>query len=277
MRLNINMKMIIGYYCLTFFAIDSNAQTTINAGAVSGKWIKAKSPYYIKGNITVPKDSVLIIESGVKIRFDGKFMIAVYGKINAMGKQSDSISFYPQDTLNRWRGIRFFGTKQLKDSATFSYCIFERAGPKLTKTESVLYLTRGHFIVSNCVFRFNNGFQRPNCILGDSLLSLKISNCYFYRNFSINSDPSYSSFGNGAVVGVTNGLVDNCIFEGNVLKNPYFSQDAYSVDGSGGTLSVSDIVEKNMNVTISNCRFLKNVTGSHSSAISPYPWNKGSK
>lgn len=61
------------FVCFLGFSGNIWAQTTVPSNAsVSGSWTKSKSPYLIKGNIFVPKDSALTIEPGVEVHFDGK-------------------------------------------------------------------------------------------------------------------------------------------------------------------------------------------------------------
>lgn len=245
------------------FCFESIAQTVISGGNVSGTWTKSSGPYLIKGNISVPKDSLLTIEPGVEVRFDGKFQLAVYGKIKALGKQGDTIRFYPQDTLNRWRGIRFYGNSQAGDSAIFEYCKFENSGPKLTNSESCLRLTQGHFRISNCVFTKNQGIYSSNSISSDSILSMEITNCYFFQNQNVNTNPSLNSYGMTGVVFLSKGVIGNCVFENNISKNPYYSQDRYSFigDGSKGIIELNDYNSSNTLIEIYNCKFLNNQCG----------------
>ena len=255
------MKKIILTFTI-FTTIFLNAQTTITANSkVFGTWKKTNSPYYIKGNISVPRDSTLTIEAGVQVRFDGKYLVSVYGNIKAMGKVADSIRFYPQDTLNRWRGIRYWGRNQTKDSATFSYCKFMYAEPTRSIFEHVLRMSRGNFNLNNCMFTKNKGNEYATCLVVDSALSFIMDKCYFYLNSIINTNPSKISSGVSGPVGITtSGKVTNCKFEQNTSKNPYSSFDDFQVDGlgSGGTIGVSDLSNPNTKIEIINCEFINN-------------------
>src|SRR5574343_303128 len=247
----------------SFWVTEIISQTTIPVNtSLRGTLTKSASPYYVKGNVYVPKDSTLIIEPGVQIRFDGKFQLSVYGNIKALGVQGDTIRFYPIDTNNRWKGIRYYGRSRVKDSAIFKYCKFEGAGPKLTYFESCLYLTQGNFRVSNCYFTNNYGVIYSNSLLADSILSLEVKDCYFYRNKSINKNPSVL-YGVGGTMGISGGKVINCSFVENVARNPLYDQDEYQVDGrgSGGTLIVFDVNQPNSNAEINSCRFIRNNCG----------------
>ena len=249
-------------FCIVNIVVSS-AQTSINANTfLSGTLTKSASPYYVKGNIYVPKDSTLIIESGVQIRFDGKFQLSVYGNIRAIGAEGDTIRFYPLDTNNRWKGIRYFGRSRSKDSAIFKYCKFEGAGPKVTNFESCLYLTQGHFRVSNCYFTNNSGVLFSNSLRADSILSLEVKNCYFFRNRTINKNPNVY-YGVGGTMGISGGKVINCTFMENVARNPLYNQDEYQVDGmgSGGTFIVFDVNQPNSSAEVIGCKFINNICG----------------
>ena len=63
-------------------------QTDIPAGAVSGVWTAAASPFYINGEITIPNDSTLTIEPGVEVVFMGHYKFNVQGRLLALGTQS---------------------------------------------------------------------------------------------------------------------------------------------------------------------------------------------
>ena len=236
------------------------SQTTINSNTpLFGKLAKSASPYYVKGNVYVPKDSTLIIEKGVQIRFDGKFQLSVYGNIRAIGAEGDTIRFYPLDTNNRWKGIRYFGRSRVKDSAIFKYCKFEYTGPKVTNFESALMLKRGNFFIENCKFNNNTSQMFANSVHSDSALTFQMKDCYFYKNWNINKNPNMTNQVIGSVF-ITSGKVINCVFESNISRNPYNTNDDHDVNGygSGGTLLISDLWDPNAKFEIVGCKFINN-------------------
>jgi hypothetical protein len=267
--MNANGKIQIIFFSAYFCFNALYAQTIILANsALHGTLSKTSSPYYIKGNIYVPKDSTLIIEAGVQMRFDGKYQMSVYGKIKALGAEGDTIWFYPLDTNNRWKGIRFYGQGKISDSAIFKYCKFEGAGPKVTYFESCLYLTQGHFRVNHCFFTNNNGVIFSNSLRADSVLSLIVNDCYFFRNKNINKNLSVL-YGVGGTMGISKGKVINCKFVENVSRNPLYGQDEYEVNGfgSGGTLIVFDVNQPNSSAEVNSCTFLRNSCGLQGAGI----------
>ena len=110
---------------LLFIAGSAMAQTNIAAGKVYGTWKKTGSPYKINGQISVPKDSTLHIESGVKVEFQGAYMMHVYGSIQAIGKTADTITFTPANKTTGWQGIHVHKNKAGADSNLFAWCKFE--------------------------------------------------------------------------------------------------------------------------------------------------------
>jgi hypothetical protein len=93
--------------------------TNVFAGAVSGTWDYAGSPYRVYGNITVDSGTTLTIEPGVKVEFQGRYSMRVRGGVSAVGTDMGSgrIQFTttPSDISQGdwnwigWRGISIVG------------------------------------------------------------------------------------------------------------------------------------------------------------------------
>ena len=81
-NMNFNFKNTLSLlFVLNWISVFS--QTTIPANtSLRGTLTKSASPYYVKGNVFVPKDSTLIIEPGVQIRFDGKCYYSKHNQKN---------------------------------------------------------------------------------------------------------------------------------------------------------------------------------------------------
>ncbi len=62
------------------------------SGDVSGQWTRTNI-YIVNGNLQIPSNQVLEIESGTQIRLDGNYLIDVNGTILANGKQNEQIVF----------------------------------------------------------------------------------------------------------------------------------------------------------------------------------------
>ncbi len=154
---------------LVFMSTGSLAQTTISGGKVNGIWESAKSSFLITDNITIPNNSTLIIESGVKVEFQGHYSLTVLGRLLAVGTKTDSIFFtvkdttgfsIPDTTLGGWYGVRLIETPLSNGSSKFVYCCLEYG----KAVASVLYsyaggaiciLQFGKVIISDCLIRNN--------------------------------------------------------------------------------------------------------------------------
>ncbi len=117
---------------LTFLYLPLMSQTQISAGAVSGTWTQASSPYHVNGNIDIPMNSTLTIEPGTSVYFSGEYEFNVHGQLIAVGTETDSILFYA-DSLGStdswpyytgfWYGITFHATDSTKQqTSVLKYC-----------------------------------------------------------------------------------------------------------------------------------------------------------
>jgi len=139
---------------------NSFAQTSIQAGNVSGTWTLANSPYIVQGNIMIPDGQTLVIEAGITIKFNGTYKLLVMGRLLAIGTLSDSITFIPVNTSIGWYGVRFDNTPSTNDSSKIFYCKFqygkatgaapyERGGALYIYNFSKLIINKSS--ISNCV------------------------------------------------------------------------------------------------------------------------------
>jgi parallel beta-helix repeat protein/predicted outer membrane repeat protein len=116
------MKKIGLFLTLIFLATFSQASTQIGGGNVSGNWSLSGSPYYINGDIQIPKGAALIIQAGVKVEFKGKYKLTVLGQLQALGEANSFIEFTADDSIRGWKGIRFDGIQANADSSIIRYC-----------------------------------------------------------------------------------------------------------------------------------------------------------
>ena len=90
-------------------SVELTNQKTEVFGVLTGDkltWTKEKSPYLVTGSVMVEKGTTLKIEEGVDVQFAGEFGITVEGKIEAIGTETENISFYGVDSgKNNWIGI----------------------------------------------------------------------------------------------------------------------------------------------------------------------------
>jgi len=94
----------------------------IPGGDVSGVWIANFSPYIIDGDIQIQQGDSLLIESGVEVLFSGHYECNIYGRLLAMGTETDSIIFTAQDTTTGWHGLRFYNTDTNGQDSSIILC-----------------------------------------------------------------------------------------------------------------------------------------------------------
>ncbi len=205
--------------------ISVQAQTNVSSGPVTGTWKKSNSPYKINGQIYVPKDSTLRIEAGVKVEFQGAYMLHVYGSLQALGKIGDSVVFTPLNKTAGWQGIHIHKNKVGADSNLFRWSKFE-------------YVKYFNYNVINLVP------QAHGALHCDSINNIRITNSVFNKNSSNSSC--------GIKFWLATGSIENCNFT-----------DNYCTDsrGNSGTSAVgSCITGYNSKLIILNCEFTKNIS-----------------
>lgn len=231
--LGFSSKNLFGLMLLIFMCSTNYpaAQTTISAGNVFGTWKKSGSPYKITGQIIVPKDSLLKIESGVTVEFQGSYRMHVYGSLQAIGKISDTVTFTPANKTTGWLGIHFHkNSTNFKDSSLFKWCKLEYGlnfkepfGPGLIRLDTITNIG-----FNKCLFQFNKAINGVGIYCSYS--DFYIYSSMFYSNMAT-SNLSSTQNANGSAIGAAycNLKISNCIFENNKSKLPLQVLD--SVDG----------------------------------------------
>ncbi len=151
----------------------SFAQTHIPYGDVSGIWTIEGSPYIIEGHISVTVDSTLIIEPGVNIFFPEQNHFRVYGRLLAIGTESDTISFTASDTTDIFAGLYFCETDtSLQDSSKLKHCKFDPG--------CVGFSNSSRAVVKNCIVTngYGIGFDNSSPTIVDVTISNNTSESY---------------------------------------------------------------------------------------------------
>ncbi len=183
------MKKLACLVLLFFYAISTEASTTITDHYISGHWTLAGSPYLIKNHIEVSASGSLTIDPGVKVIFQGPYLFIVYGILHATGTSSKHITFTVQDTTGRydlnnleggWMGISYMEYSNLStpDTSTFTFCDVNY----LKNGSTGIAILRG-LDISQCTFSYNIG----TCLTvwkKSTGYKNEISNCSFLNNIS---------------------------------------------------------------------------------------------
>ncbi|GEM_PF-3081567 len=224
-----------------------NPMVDVNSHAIAGvqtsTWTLAQSPYIISGNITVPDDEQLIIEPGVIVKYAGSFEIAVYGSLQAVGNETDSIIFTSYDTITRHkgRGLRFYGA----DSCMLEYCRIENMR-SFDRIWGQLDIDRGggiydymsNLTVQHCFIRRN--FAQTGggiCVLSYSPYFCIIDHNRIEDNIAYMDGCSYDGGAGVCIYADPNketvGFHDNLI-----LNNDFIDASCYNYEGGGGMIIV---------------------------------------
>ena len=240
----------------------ARADTTwVHAGSVSGTWALAGSPYMVyDGWIEVPEGSTLTIHPGVRVYFNGPFLMIVRGHLNACATPDDFIYFtaLDVDTMElAWRGIFFDSTGV--DTSCLSYCVFEHAnGPGfLPGTGGAVQMRASSPNFNACTFQESHSaptrMQQPINRRGGAVYLLgsraRFENCVLSPN-----DPGRVGLG-GAVFceGAGQAVFDHCIMQGNVA-------------GSGGAVAVRK-APTSAYPRFQNCEFVQNIARFNGGAV----------
>jgi hypothetical protein len=246
------------FVLISFFLLISLqsvfSQTTIPGGYVSGTWTAAGSPYLVQGSITIHSDSMLTIEPGVDVNFQGLYSLTVNGLLEAVGTETDSIHFFPADISVSWWGILF---ENAPDSSHLAYCtvsyvgtfIFGYGGIRCTNSNPVIT----HCRISNNNSRLNNPTYGGGIALNNS--NAEISWCNISNNFSelyggginiYDSSPVITGcnisgneviqYGGGiCILGNSSPIITNCNIENNT-SNVYGG----GIQASGSAVTISE-------------------------------------
>ena len=266
---------LFGFFALT---IISNAQTVIPAGDVSGTWTIGGSPYLIEGEIKVPDTLTLTIEPGVLVEFQGHYKFIVDGCLQAVGTETDTITFTINDTtgfsnpdtsLGGWHGIRFDNSNEFGDYSKLFYCKLQYGKAVGTEWKDMQggAIFVHHFdklLISHCLITNNrtSGMGSAGGGIGASWCNLQVDDCTFIENdayggggaISFGADTSYT----GAPYQVT-------ITNTNFLRNTGYATGGVNINNWGMTPLIID-------VTIENCEFIDNASD-HYTGLSTHSCN----
>ncbi|MBK8129528.1 MAG: hypothetical protein IPK53_11725 [bacterium] len=141
-----------------YFKIDPVSGTQV-CGNLSGVWDSTGSPYYVTCDVTVPAGQTLDIQPGVEVLFTGHYKFNVYGNLQAIGTEQDSIVFtraFPTEE-SKWWGIRFYAAE---DTNRLSFCRIEwgkadGGTPFYDYYGGGIFCNQSRLVMSNCEVAWN--------------------------------------------------------------------------------------------------------------------------
>jgi len=146
------INQILFILIITLLSQALIAQTNVS-GEVSGIWELANSPYIVVGDISIVGDSLLVIEAGVEVKFDGFYQFVAWGILSAVGTESEPILFTSNATTPNpgdWYNI------ELSEFCIIQHCIVEYAGQPEPSTNKFAIRLNGDCEILNNIIRHNN-------------------------------------------------------------------------------------------------------------------------
>lgn len=200
-------------------------------GTISGALSNCNAIYQVRNTLTVPADSTLVIEPGIRLLFTSDAGLIVQGRLLGIGDNLHRIQFLRATDAPGWRGITFMDGTAMSELA---FCNIERILIPDNDSEKSggIEVIRSNLVMRNCIVRLNtstlggglyvvqstvnltNSVFRENqaTVTGGAGLFLEstaqITNNTFYNNTSINQ-------GGGLVFGDQDltGLQNNIFYE----------------------------------------------------------------
>ena len=231
----------------------------------------------VNGDVMIDGGVSLTIEPGTWIEFLGFYHIDCRGDIQAVGTETDSIVFLPNDTDVGWNRLLYFQTDPANDSSRFSYCRFsygkavENTDPTLRQGGAICIFWFDKISIAHCSFTNNSAVNYGGAIYS-SRGEFSVKSSRFYNNYADDRGGAiYSQY--------CNPRIQNCIFEENsdnalgfnssspyVVNNLIFNNHGFGTvafEQSSGTFINNTIVDNADHsvflVDNSNPQFINNI------------------
>jgi hypothetical protein len=250
------------------------------SGVVNGVWRKSESPIVVIGDIIVPTNDTLEIESGVTVKIMNGKKITINGLLRAIGSTDDSIHFTNFEQTNHWWGLQFINSM---NNSLLKYCVIERANPddnipnnhNPEENGGGIYCVNSNLVVNNSkiinnraapVWSFGEGFgggvysKNSNILIDSCEISHNIMSHGGGGVYSLNSEiliknsviydnhaEEFAIYGNSSGGGV---FVDGgqAQFVNNTIS--FNSNQGYMNSGGGITITnCEDFLMENTNIT----------------------------
>ncbi len=201
-------------------------------GSVSGTWQQSYSPYYVNSDLTVDLGNELIIEPGVEVIFNGYYKMTVYGRLEAVGTESDMILFTnTSPEAEGWHRICFLNIDTNgQDPSTIDYCQFQYGdgdygGPGGSSEDdggAILCEYSSNLTISNSIF-CNNKANYGGAISCRYNSNITIDRCMIYDN--------ETNENSGAIMCIdADPIIINCLITGSSHYG------IWNLNGAGPTL-----------------------------------------
>ena len=252
---------------ICMIAVVPTFGTEIGPGPVFGDWDASGNPFNVNGEIYIPTDSTLIIHPGVNVIFQAHYKLNVYGYLEALGVEGDSITFDAANPTIGWHGIRFISSQ---DSSHLSYCIIQHGRALGAESDpnswgGGIFCNASNPVITHCAIRSNyaqwyaGGIEIINSsspiifdcdIKNNSAYQSGAVDCYsssnpVISNCNILNNTSASATGGLSCASSSSTIISNCDISGN------------NAVGNGGGM----LFNSSSNPIITNCTITGNSAG----------------
>jgi hypothetical protein len=237
-----DIRFLASPFLIAFLAFAAGATDVY--GPVSGTWLATGNPYLVRGEIYIPANQTLTIQSGVQVIFQGHYKFIVQGgaTLIANGSPTDSITFTAANTAEGWWGIRFLDSSP---NCALSHCVLtygvayggvpdDRCGGAIFCSGTTLQMT-------DCRVSYCRAFASGSYVhaLGGGIYSIgstiNVARCHI-TNCQAEANGYQASSSGGAIYSASTVLnLAECQLSGN--SNPGGIVGALSI--GGGSLAVT--------------------------------------
>jgi len=217
------MKKFILFIILVVISQLAFGQTPIPGGNVSGNWTIANSPYQINGDIVVQAGSILTIDAGVIVSFEGHYSFTINGELNINGTNGNLVVISATDQNVGWSGLRFENSSatSIIDYTIISYGNATGSSPEY-RGGGIYVSETDNLTISNCVVTNCSAIGSGGGMFIDNS-DITIDNCSISANTAAG--------GGGLSITNSNPTILNSVIEDNVT----------TYDGAGLYIANSDI------------------------------------
>lgn len=227
-------RIALSAICLLSMSVPCIAETAVS-GAVSGVWTKEKGPYRVTGDLLIKPGEQLIVRPGVEVRFAGRYVFSVRGRLLARGGVGEPVIFRQDDTSigARWKGIRIENTIEpsliewaiiqdgLADNGIWDSSPEDRGGG--------VYAVNSNVTIANSILRGNKATTGGAIALEGSTSAI-VENNVIYDNIAFNH--GYNGCGGGGIA--IEGSADQIVVRNNLIFGNSYSGNSANYEGGGG-------------------------------------------
>jgi len=131
--------------------------TAASAQDISGSLTGTLGPgtYTVVGNCQVDAGQTLTIQPGTTFLFAGHFSLKVYGTLNAVGTEADSIYFLRQQQTStcEWSGVRFMAGSSPNSMLSYAYMEYAKYHTYPDYNGGAIFIGQSGVTITDCYIK----------------------------------------------------------------------------------------------------------------------------